>query len=58
MNMSEIDSVLKDVASWGSASKDVRDAFAGQMKGRQYGRPALTDAWVWFLSGWNTADSQ
>ena len=31
------------------------DAFVGEMQNREYGREALTIAWLWFRDGWNAA---
>jgi hypothetical protein len=46
---------------WGPAQKKAREnpdawrAFKKKMRGRQYGMEPLSDAWVWFLSGWDSA---
>jgi hypothetical protein len=44
---------LNDYAQTEAAAHPVAwHLFQQEMRGRQYGREELTDAWVWFLSGW------
>lgn len=57
MNAVEIADLLKDAASWNAASSHQRGAFVVEMKDRSYGWDALTQAWAWFLAGWNTRDA-
>lgn len=52
MTPQEIAATLKDTKSWHEASSHQRGAFAHEMKDRQYGWDALTQAWGWFLVGW------
>lgn len=51
----DIDEALRDVASWGSETEDLKTAFATEMVGRQYGDEPLVDAWLWFAAGWGAA---
>lgn len=53
MTPQEIAAVLKDTVSWHQAEPHCRGAFAVEMRNRQYGHDALTQAWGWFLAGWN-----
>lgn len=58
MSPAEISTQLADVQSWVSAGLPARNAFKLAMKGRQYGREALLDAWCWFLAGWEAYDQR
>lgn len=44
-DFSLIDNADKKHAAWG--------AFKSAMRGKQYGRDALNDAWAWFRKGWD-----
>jgi hypothetical protein len=52
MSGPEISEILGHVTTWKKASPWQRGAFVQQMAGCQYGRDALTQAWAWFLAGW------
>lgn len=51
-----IDVLLRDCKSWQHATFASRKMFIKEMRGRQYGWDALTDAWNWFLTGWKASD--
>lgn len=52
MTAEVIGTVLGDNESWKSATPWQRGAFAAEMVHKQYGWDALTQAWGWFLAGW------
>ena len=56
MTGSEIADLLIDVKSWHDATSFQRGNFAYEMIGRSYGRDAITQAWCWFLTGWNSRE--
>jgi len=58
MTPEEITEGLKGVKSWEDATPLQRGSFALDMKDRQFGHGPLTQAWLWFLSGWRAAINQ
>lgn len=54
MTREDIENTLVGTTSWKAATPHQRNAFAKEMEIRQYGWDALTQAWGWFLTGWNS----
>lgn len=54
MTPTEVASTMTGVKSFQDATPQQRNAFYKEMEIRQYGWDALTQAWAWFLFGWNS----
>lgn len=52
MTAEDIANDLRTVQTWAAASSHLRGAFGYQMRGCNYGRDALVQAWAWFHFGW------
>lgn len=51
-----INAYLKDNKLWQHCTPICRNAFTRSMRGYNYGRAELRDAFVWFNEGWKASD--
>jgi hypothetical protein len=51
-----MNSYLRDMKLWQHASPVCRNAFQRAMRGHQFGRDELREAFIWYSEGWRASD--